>query len=234
MNAASDGTRSPVLVAVAHGSRDSAAQHAVGALAERVRGFAPAIDVRVAFLQHAEPSLAGALAAASGEVVVVPLLLSTGYHVMVDIHGAARDAGARVSAPLGPDALLAEALIDRLADAGAPSGTPTVLAAAGSSDPGAAADVTGQARLLADRLGTPVPAAFAAAGHPTVAQAVTDLHRSTGSPVSVATYLLAPGQFHDQLRETAATWVSAPLGDHPAVARLVLDRFLAARPMAGS
>jgi sirohydrochlorin ferrochelatase len=59
------------------------------------------------------------------------------------------------------------------------------------------------------------------------------LHASTGRPVSVATYLLSPGQFHDRLRQAAATWVSAPLADHPAVARLVLDRFSAARVTAG-
>ena len=41
----------------------------------------------------------------------------------------------------------------------------------------------------------------------------------------MATYLLSPGHFHDRLREAAATWVSAPLSDHPEVARLVLDRF---------
>jgi sirohydrochlorin ferrochelatase len=228
MSAAGGATRSPVLVAVAHGSRDGAAQDAVSALAARIRSFAPAIDLRVAFLQHAEPSLAAALAEASGDVVIVPLLLSTGHHLTVDIYGAARHAGARVGAPLGPDPLLADALADRLAEAGAPAGTPAVLAAAGSSDPAAAADVTHQAALLADRLGTPVLAAFAS-GQPTVTKAVAALHVGAGGPVSVATYLLAPGQFHDQLCDTAATWVSAPLGDHPAVARVVLDRFRAAR-----
>jgi len=221
--------RAPVLLAVAHGSRDDAAQKAVGALAERVRQLAPALDVRVAFVQHAEPSLADALGAAGPDVVVVPLLLSTGYHLTAGIRGAARTAGAPVAAPLGPDPRLAEALADRLAEAGRPAGTPTVLAAAGSADPGASGDVTRQAALLADRLGAPVTAAFAAAGQPSVTQAVAALNAGTGGPVSVATYLLSPGHFHDQLRDAAATWVSAPLGDHPSVARLILDRFTAAR-----
>jgi sirohydrochlorin ferrochelatase len=220
--------RAPVLLAVAHGSRDDAAQEAVGALAERVRQLAPALDVRVAFVQHAEPSLADALDAAGPDVVVVPLLLSTGYHLTADIRGAARTAGVPVAAPLGPDPRLADALADRLAEAGRPAGTPTVLAAAGSADPDASGDVTRQAALLADRLGAPVTAAFAAAGQPSVTQAVAALNADTG-PVSVATYLLSPGHFHDRLRDAAATWVSAPLGDHPSVVRLVLDRFAAAR-----
>ena len=60
-------------------------------------------------------------------------------------------------------------------------------------------------------------------------QAIAALHADTGGPVSVATYLLSPGHFHDQIRAVAGTWISAPLGDHPEVARLVLARFGAAR-----
>ncbi len=67
-----------------------------------------------------------------------------------------------------------------------------------------------------------------------MAQAVAALHARTGRPVAVATYLLSPGRFHDRLRQAAATWVSAPLSDHPAVARLVLDRFTAACAAAGT
>jgi sirohydrochlorin ferrochelatase len=233
VTAGAAGASAPVLLAVAHGSRDPAAQHSVGALTERVRSLSPALDVRVAFVQHAEPSLAEALAAAGSQAVVVPLLLSTGYHLTADIQVAAREAGAPVAAQLGPDPWLAEALADRLTETGRPAATPTVLAAAGSADPAAAADVTRQAALLADRIAAPVVPAFAAAGQPSVTQAVTALHASTGRPVSVATYLLSPGRFHDRLREAAATWVSAPLSDHPAVARLVLDRFATACAAAG-
>jgi hypothetical protein len=45
----------------------------------------------------------------------------------------------------------------------------------------------------------------------------------------VATYLLAAGQFHRRLTESGAEWVSAPLGDHPAVAALIIDRYRVAR-----
>jgi hypothetical protein len=47
----------------------------------------------------------------------------------------------------------------------------------------------------------------------------------TGQPVAVAAYLLAPGLFHDRLWASTGTWVSGPIGDHPAVAELILDRF---------
>jgi len=218
----------PTLLAVAHGSRNPAAAGTIGALARQVSRLAPVLDVRLAFVQHTEPSLADGLAAAGTDPVVVPLLLSTGYHLTTDIAGAVSSAGTpgtRVAAALGPDPLLVTALSGRLADAGAPSGTAVVLAAAGSADPRAAAAAGEQARLLADHLGVPVAAAFAAAGRPSVREAVTDLRARTGGPVAVASYLIAPGQFHDSLRQSGADWVTEPIGDHPALAGLVIDRY---------
>ncbi|HEY6275565.1 MAG TPA: CbiX/SirB N-terminal domain-containing protein, partial [Streptosporangiaceae bacterium] len=104
----------PVLLAVAHGSRDPRAQVTTRALAGRVSGLAPGLDVRTAFVQHAEPSLPGALAAAIGdgrpEVTIVPLLLAPGYHLSQDITGAAAQTGVPVAGPLGPDPRLIPAL----------------------------------------------------------------------------------------------------------------------------
>ena len=190
--------------------------------------------------------LADGLAAAGPDVVVVPLLLSTGFHLTADIgqataavatgagtHGRTATAAApRVTGPLGPDPLLSTALAARLTETGVPAGTPVVLAAAGSSDPVAAAQVRSQADLLAGELGAEVVAAFAAAGQPTVQEAVADLRARTGGPVAVATYLLAPGRLHAGPAGSGADWVSAPLGDHPAVAALVLDPYRAHRSAA--
>ncbi len=216
---------SPALLAVAHGSRDPAATDVVRTLASQVRRLAPVLDVRVAFLGHAEPSLPTELDAAGANTVVVPLLLSSGYHLSSDISVAADSAGARVAGPLGPDELLLTALTARLAEAGVPDGTAVVLAAAGSADPAAAADVRQQAVLLAERLGVPVTAAFATAAPPIVPEAVADLRARTGGPIAVASYLLAPGQFQDQLAASGAEWVTEPLGGHPAVAGLVIERY---------
>lgn len=219
----------PALVAVAHGSRNPAAAEVVRALARQIRRLAPALDVRVAFIGHAEPSLPAELGTAGADAVIVPLLLSSGYHITTDINGAASSAGARVADPLGPDELLLTALTARLAEAGVPDGTPVVLAAAGSSDQAAADDVRKQADLLAGRLGVPVLPAFAAAARPTVDEAVAELRTRTGGPVAVASYLLAPGHFQDQLSESGADWVTEPLGEHPAVAGLVIDRYRIAK-----
>jgi sirohydrochlorin ferrochelatase len=215
----------PALLAVAHGSRNPAAADVVGALAGQVRRLAPTLEVRVAFIGHAEPSLPDELGTAGSNAVIVPLLLSAGYHLTADIADAASSAGALVAGPLGPDDLLLTVLTARLAEAGVPAGTPVVLAAAGSSDPAAADGVARQADLLSAELGVPVLGAFATAAEPTVPAAVAELRMRTGGPVAVASYLVAPGHFHDQLRDSGAEWVTEPLGSHPALAGLVIDRY---------
>jgi sirohydrochlorin ferrochelatase len=215
----------PALLAVAHGSRNPAAADVVSALARQVRRLAPMLDVRVAFIGHAEPSLPDQLGAAGSNAVIVPLLLSSGYHLTADIADAASSAGARVAGPLGPDDLLLTVLTARLAEAGVPAGTPVVLAAAGSSDPAGADAVARQADLLAAELGVPVLSAFATAAEPTVPAAVAELRKRTGGPVAIASYLLAPGYFQDQLAGCGADWVTEPLGSHPALAGLVIDRY---------
>jgi sirohydrochlorin ferrochelatase len=201
------------------------------------------VDVRAAFVQNARPSLAEALARAQydtgpdggggdARVVIVPLLLSGGYHLSQDIAAAATRAGVPVAAPLGPDPGLVPALADRLNESGVPAASPVVLAAAGSASLRSIGDARSQADLLAAHLRVPVLAAFAAAAQPAVDEAITALSAEADGPVAVASYLLAPGRFHDRLHASRAAWVSAPLGDHPAVARLVLDRFHAARAAA--
>jgi sirohydrochlorin ferrochelatase len=215
----------PALLAVAHGSRNPAAADVIRKLAKQVGRLAPMLDVHVAFLGHAEPSLPAELDAAGANAVIVPLLLSSGYHVSTDIAAAASSAGARVAAPLGPDQLLLTALTARLREAAVPDGTPVVLAAAGSSEPAAMTDVAQQAALLAELLDVPVQAAYLSAARPSVADAVARLRDQTGKPVAIASYLLAPGLFQDQLAECGGAWVTAPLGDHPALAGLVIDRY---------
>lgn len=214
----------PALVAVAHGSRDPLAQRTVEELVRQVRRRLVGVEVAVAYVQNALPLLGTVLGRLGQEAVAVPLLLSRGFHVGEDIGREAREVGALVADPLGPDLRLCDALLDRLVEAGAPSGAPIVLAAAGSSDPLALADVERQADLLAQRAGVPVHAAYASAARPSVEEAVTELRAQTGREPVVASYLLAPGVFQDRLR-SAAPVVSAPLGSHHVVVDLVVRRY---------
>ncbi|MER7176929.1 CbiX/SirB N-terminal domain-containing protein, partial [Streptomyces mesophilus] len=174
----------PALVLVGHGSRNPATLATVKVLRERIRELRPGLSVRLGHIEIDEPLLPDTLAdlAAEGtaEAVLVPLLLSRGFHVKHDLPAAARAAAlrTRIAEPLGEHPLLIEALYDRLVEAGWPGeaqmterirrGSGVVLAAAGSRDPESAAGTRRIAGQLAERLGVPVVAAYACAAAPAV------------------------------------------------------------------
>ena len=241
-----------VLVAVAHGSADPRASATIAELAAVARERSPGLDLRTAFLGHAPPSLPQVLGTieADREVTVLPLLLTAAYHSKADIPRVlARTSLRRVSygATLGPHPLLLDALDRRLAEAlpipgpssgpGAhrdPARTAVVLAAAGSSDPGANATIAQMAARWQARTGwLAVRPAYASAAEPSPAAAVARLLRDGAPRVVVATYLLAPGLFADRIRHTAlaagAAAVSPALGACAEVADVMLDRFTHAR-----
>ncbi|WP_372462460.1 sirohydrochlorin chelatase [Streptomyces rhizosphaericus] len=235
--------RPPTLVAVAHGSRDPEALRTVHALLDRVRALRPGLPVRLGHIELNRPLLTDTLAALRGEAVLVPLLLSRGHHIKQDIPAAVAAAPhltARIAAPLGPDPLLAEALHARLAEAGRRAAAPhrtggVVLAAAGSRDPDAAVDTARTAALLSARLGgVPVLPGHASGSGPTVPEAVRALAALGHDRIAVASYFTAPGRFATQCASAAPGLAAAPLGAHPAVARLVLRRYeqaLASAPL---
>ena len=227
------------------------------------RAGLPGLLVRAAFLGHALPRLPDVLEALDGRpaagpsgpggrraAVVLPLLLTGAYHSDTDLPEVLREAcgrlpGLRVSYghPLGPHRGLLRALDRRLSAAmaragvtGPPADTAVVLAAAGSSRPAANAAV---ARAAADwhkaRGWRAVVPAYASAGSPGPGQAVAGLLCDGAPRVVVATYLLAPGVFADQIRGQAlaagAGAVSAPLGAVPELADVILERYREAAPV---
>src|SRR5438874_12620737 len=72
---------SPALLAALHGTRSAAGLATARALISLVAAARPDLDVDLAFLDVASPSLAERLGATTGPVVIVPVLLSAGYHV---------------------------------------------------------------------------------------------------------------------------------------------------------
>src|SRR5207244_1510211 len=91
----------------------------------------------------------------TGPVVVVPVLLSAGYHVVDDIPSTASDR-ARVARHLGPDPVLTRVLVERLTDAGGTSADTVALVASPSSRASAARDLAVAAGDLARMLSRPV------------------------------------------------------------------------------
>ncbi|MFE0412768.1 sirohydrochlorin chelatase [Streptomyces tendae] len=228
--AATGGT--PALLVVAHGSRDPRALSTVRALLDRVRALRPALPVHLGHVELNEPLLPDTLAAlGDGAAVLVPLLLSRGYHVKRDIPemAAASPARTRVAAPLGPHPLLVDALHARLTEAGWPTQPDpdhaVVLASAGSRDPESRADTARTAALLAARLGVPVVPAYASAAPPTVPEAIRTLTARGHRRIALASCFTAPGRFATQCA-AAAPWItSSPLGTHQSMAHLLLHRY---------
>lgn len=224
----------PALIACAHGTRNLEGQAAIRRVMAEIEELRPGLNVLEAYVDVQEPELSGVVAGLpeGTPAVVVPLLLSTGYHVKVDIPKAIKGRPEVVAArPLGPDPRLAELLATHLRNAGLEDSDGVLLAAAGSSLPDGSADSEEQARQLAQLLPNPVRVAYGASAEPNVPDGVTALRAEVtedGGRVIVSSYLLATGYFHDQLAKAGADIVTAPLLPSPVLAEIALERYDAA------
>lgn len=217
----------PELVLVAHGTRNPQGLATITELAASVAEHVG--PVRTAFVDVLGPNPREVLADSAAPAIVVPAFLASGYHVNTDLPARVAESGhacVTITPALGPDPVLAEIMRARLLDVGWAPGDAVVMAAAGSSDPAARRDLVAAAGLLADLVGQ-VHLGFVATGTPTVADLVARIRRS-GRPVFIASYLLAPGVFHDRLAHCGAQAVTEPLGAHPALVALLASRFVLA------
>ena len=210
------------LVLCSHGTRSGVGAARVSGLVAAVASALPALDVQEAHVDVHPPFLGDVLTPAS---VVVPLLLAPGHHVEHDIEAAAAGVGATVTPALGPDAVLVSLLLSRLLSLDQPLGRNdvVVLAAAGSSVAGSDRATREVARQLSARLGRRVLVGYGAACGPRLDDLVVSLReRHAGRRIVAASYLLAPGHFHDRVLASGADDVTAPLlGDGPPDHRLV-------------
>jgi sirohydrochlorin ferrochelatase len=218
-----------MLILVAHGTRSAAGVQTIEALSSAVADRVG--PLRTAFVDVLGPNPAEVLAdvrrAAVGQASVVPAFLASGYHVHTDLPSRIGESGhpdVSVMPTLGPDARLADVMRDRLLEVGWRCGDAVVMAAAGSSDPRARRELQWAAALLAGRVGD-VQLGYVATGEPRVGDVVNRLRAAGRRRIFIASYLLAPGLFHDRLADIGATAVAAPLGVHPGVVDLVVDRF---------
>jgi sirohydrochlorin ferrochelatase len=212
------------LVLVAHGTRSPAGQEQIRALASRVARRRPGLDVRLSYVDVQEPTVAAEVSTVDGRGVAVPLLLTAGYHVRVDIASAVAGTAVVAAPPLHDERIVA-VLADRVADAGPADAV--VLAAAGSSDPRGRADVAEVARAMPMRCHV----AYASPSlTPRVRDVVTELRAEGATRIVVAAYLLVDGLFHRSLHAAGADAVTAPLITHPDVTELVLRRYDDALP----
>lgn len=222
----------PTLILALHGTRSPRGRAVAHALALRVSELLPA-PVHLAFADVCTPTVADVAARTPGPLIVVPAFLTRGYHVRVDIPDQLTRAGrthTHLTPPLGAHPALEEVALRRLHQAGYRPGDALILACAGTTDPHAEADLEHTAHRLSTRLSTPVRIAHAATADPPVAEEVDRLRRAEHPRVALATWLLAPGLFHDRLLASGADVVPRPLCPDAAIAHAIVDRYLQALP----
>lgn len=168
------------------------------AVAHDLRSRGLAEEIMLGHVDVQQPDVAEVLSALPRDspVVLVPLLLSPGYHVHVDLTEAVREARGdiRMTPTLGPDPRLAQLLAQRLPRL--EDEDQVVLAAAGSSDDRANEACLEVADSLALELSKPVVAGFHSGGGDRLGDIVEQKRRG-GGRVVLSSYLLAPGFFQD-------------------------------------
>lgn len=208
------------LVTVAHGTRNAVGNETARHITE-LAGARLGLTAVASYVELSTPLFAEVMAAATQPAVVVPLLLSTGFHMRQDLPEAV--AAATVPVTLGPalgaHPLLATAQVARLVEAGATRGQRVVLVAAGSSDEAATCDQMAAVSLLARAWDGPVVLSTLS-GH---GFRPADVVRADDA---VSPYLLSPGYFHERVRrEVPATAIVADvIGSHDCVVDLVMER----------
>lgn len=221
----------PSIGLISHGTSSAEGRRVIEALASTVtedllsRGLAREVMLGHVDVQH--PDVAEVLSDLPHEspVILVPLLLSPGYHVHVDLAEAVRAAGGadgrdgrgadgrdavgtdepepRRSSE-GRDIRLTSTLgpdprLARILAERLPNledEDQVVLAAAGSSDDRANDACLEMAASLAHELSRPVVAGFHAGGGDRLGD-IVEQKRGTGGRVVLSSYLLAPGFFQD-------------------------------------
>lgn len=218
--------RAPLVIA-AHGTRVPAGQAACRALIARVATMLPDVDVRGAYVELDAPPIADAVAdaldaAAGDRVVVVPLMVGQGGHVLADIpeegeRGRGRHPGSHVTyaAHLGAGPELRSALrqrIDAAASGWGPADVAVVVLGRGCSVTGANADHVRLARVVGEEggYGITVPA-FIQVVRPTLTDALTQAYAVGFRRIVVGVNFLFPGRLHDWAAAEIERW----LGTHP-------------------
>jgi sirohydrochlorin ferrochelatase len=219
------------LIACAHGTRFEEGRVVVRELLDVLRSTAPdGVEVHEAYVDVHGPYVTDVVAAArerTSDIVIVPLLLSTGYHTEVDLVEAAD--GLPLAPALGPHPVLAAILADRVRATGAAPDDTVVLAAAGSTRPGAVVDVERMAEMMRDAgIAAPIVTAYAAASEPKIPDAV-HAARAAGHRTVAASYVLAPGHFSRVIEKAEADLTSEPIGADPRLAEIVWERWREAR-----
>lgn len=230
------------VILLAHGSPDPRHAQGIEGLAARVRGLAAnrGTNERVlfAYLDHNTPTpddvAASLLDHCVPKAVVIPLLVTTGFHSRVDVPSAvariaelAPTCAVTLSRPFAADPDFVTAIEELLHRSGAVTRSPGVLLiGSGSRDRDALATLTTAADRLEASSGFHVTTAFVDA-EPSVREGHSTLMASgSDSPIRAVSVVISDGIFRDRIAsaadEVGAHLVPGTLVDTDALAAFAL------------
>ena len=237
------------IIVIGHGSREPASNLEFEQLVAHLRTNRPEFDVRHAYVELAEPSLADgldAIARSNDRVVVIPCFLFAAGHVKNDIPLALAEArskfpGVRFEAGrvLGVHPAMAELAFQRASEACSREAdatrTAVVVVGRGASDPDANGDFCKLVRLFGEGrgFGWVVPT-FIGITRPLFEETIELISRARPERILIVPYLLFGGRLvarlDEQIREFGnrypwiKTKVAAHLGVHPKLFEVIDDR----------
>lgn len=219
------------VILASHGTDNQIGAASIHALVTAVQAALPMHVVLETFVDVQQPQVAEVLQNAletrqNEPAIIVPLLLSTGYHVRQDITDAVVEVTANhpgsavtVTPALGPSPELTDLLVQRLKEAGWKGTDLTILSVAGSSDAAAVAECRQvhldlQNSLQQVEITNRLELGFLSAAQPRLKDLIPKLKfQNPRARFTVANYLLAPGFFNDLTSKAGAHIVAKPLLD---------------------
>lgn len=224
------------LVGIAHGTSSPIGTNLISALIEAVVASHPEVDVALGYVDVQQPDTKMTLDLLTDgrAAVVVPLLLSSGYHVHVDLKNevdSRTDRKVLLAKALGPDHRLIELLKRRLAQIGFTESDRVVLAVAGSSDERAVSGCEIVRSALSEATGQNVTIGYLSAMKPSLPDAIKAARAYHPTQrIVVSSYLLAPGHFQTLIERASADLFTPPLlaPNEPIpeeVVEIVFDRY---------
>ena len=242
-------TSAPALLTIAHGTRDPRGGEEMEVLLGLLRARLSA-PVENGWLEDfAQPSVSEAtrrlLDQGATQIVSVPFLNFGAYHAKTDVPAALADAGAPApnlliahGRPLGLHPVLfelARARIDAVSDPATRDDAILIVAASGSSDPDANADVAKAARFLAEGTGHRwAEPAFAGVTWPRIDTVLQRAAAAGATRAVIFSWSLLAGLLEQRVADAAAATGKATgldialagrFGPDPLVAEAVLDRY---------
>ncbi len=233
----------PAVLLITHGSRESSANREFFYLVRRFSKRHPGWNIRLAFLENANPSIFNALknlSAYSNEIEVLPLFIFAAQHLKNDIPKILEEFRAnnpnvvlRLGKELGSDPQLARIALQRMKPKSKhPNSTVVLLLGRGSRDPKTLEDFQIQVQNFSRlRRFKQVLSCYFEAAQPSLEQGLEAATQFNPKKIVIVPYLLFKGSWQKRVKSSVEAflkhhpninfWMAPPLGFHPVLIKIL-------------